>query len=93
MADKSRIIRIQLLGLPNPADTNVITVNGIHYEGSMSNQGGNDSEIAAVLTFERTLLNGATDYISVSKVAQVRDSLVARCKVLNDICTPDTAHN
>ncbi len=95
MKDKSRLIRIQLLGIPNEADTaTTIVVNGESFTSQMSAQMANDSDIAAVLTFERTLLNGATDFISPSLVGHIRDSLLTRCAQIGPNCGwgIDTTH-
>jgi hypothetical protein len=80
MADNHRPIRIQLLGLVssniNSSDS-AIVVDSIPYDNTMGAQGGNDSDIAAVLTFVRAMFNKATDSITVNEVGQVRDSLCA----------------
>ena len=71
MADRARSIRIQIQGL---ADS--ITVNGTAYNLTMPAMGGTDVDIAAVLTYVRSALNGATDSIGVKEVQVVRKGLV-----------------
>ena len=96
MANRHRPIRIQMMGLPNAIDSFApIIVAGDTYDSHMPSVGGNDSDIASVLTFVRAMFNGATDYISVSEVAHVRDSVAALdCDRdgQRDGCGIDTTH-
>jgi mono/diheme cytochrome c family protein len=61
---RMRPARILLLGLPNPIDTNPIMVNGILHENTMFDiaiqNGMDDRQIAAVLTYVRAVLNDST---------------------------------
>ena len=81
IADKHRLVRLQLMGLPNFVDTSrQIVIKGDTLNSSMPSIGGSDSEIAGVLTFVRAFLNnGAADYLSVQEVGQERDSLKTAC--------------
>jgi mono/diheme cytochrome c family protein len=101
MASTSRFVRLQFLGLPNFMDTTgIIDVNGKTYNSLMMSMGGNDSDIAGVLTYIRDRFNGATDSVAPELVGIIRDSLVAQCARYvsqngdqSFSCYVDSAHN
>ena len=87
MANKDRTVRIQLMGLPNFVDTSTTIIvkspksnnpAGDTLNTSMPSIGGNDSDIAGVLTFVRAFMGLATDYVSVDSVGKIRDKLCAQ---------------
>jgi len=92
-ASPQRAIRIQILGLPNFVDTaNTIIVDGDTIQGAMMpGENASDSTIAGVLTFVRATFNDFTDYIPVSEVSQVRDSLKIVCGEMGPVNCDSTA--
>jgi mono/diheme cytochrome c family protein len=64
IAQRMRPVRILLMGLPNPIDTNLIVVNGITHENQMfaiaTASGWTNRQIAAVLTYVRAVMNDST---------------------------------
>ncbi len=62
IAERLRPVRIMLLGLPNPVDTNPIVVNGIEHNNAMFAIGADwpDRDLAAVSSYLRAVLNDST---------------------------------
>lgn len=62
IAQRMRPVRILLMGLPNPIDTNPIVVNGIQHENTMFAIGADwdNRKIAGVVTYLRAVLNDST---------------------------------
>ena len=67
MANKKRSLQIVMYGTFGP-----IQVNGLSYDNVMPPISGSDDNVAAVLTFVRNSLNGATDSVTALEVMNER---------------------